>query len=1596
MPANEQTWRDQKKMHIIFAVSALVMGIATIWMMAADHNREWKDWQLKDRKKDAWMLASRRDALAAEYAGQMATYEADMGKLDARAISPEIIESFQRRVVEEQTRPADGGPAPAVSAADDPQFAKLNELVQRMDDAAGAAAADAEKFDAAGGDADPAPLAAAQQSAVAARKAVLAEMDKFIREARRQENALVAARKARNGERTAAVSALGIAIGEGHPQSQIDKVQGDIDRLDKEIADLTEQIADAKDFRTDLEALVGEAEAEKAALAKQVDAMKTDLARLDDQVYKNTFNVGEWVTRWPVLNALYSGNIRIEQNWLPDLTINYNFAQAARFDRCTTCHRAISTTAPGTATDPLYPTLPDEQRDVTASMIVPEDMPQAAPSGDAARVEFLVNTLGLAFSETGIIDDRDVTIHFVLPDMPAARAGLQAGDKILEMGGLSVSNPADARTRLLQFAKPGATIRFRVKRGLDHPFTAHPRLDLYLTDTSPHPQKDVGCTICHDGQGSGTSFPWTSHTPDNARQQDRWARTLGWFDNHHWIFPMKPQRFTESNCLKCHHQKGALEPSERFPEPPAPKLVEGWTIVEKYGCFGCHEINGYDSPKVTVGPDVRLEPAYHEAAAQILRDSKLSDDERSLARRLVEQPGDAEARDLLFASIDRDQKAATDADEDTVPRLSDDTHRLAALLKPSEMPGRMRKVGPSLRFLDSKDEYDFVYAWIRKPADFRPSTKMPQFFGQYEHLADDPAELHESLRFEPIEIRALTEYLLTKSDKFEYAEHAAGVEAASAERGKWLFQSRGCLACHSHADFPGIDATQGPNLTGLSAKLNTPKGRDWLYSWLKQPNRYHARTVMPDLFLDPIQEKDAQGKATGVLTDPAADIVEYLLAAESSWRPTDVPPRGQFTDEEKTALFDLAVMWLKSDTIPSERAKKYIADGIPAEQAAKLKADERLLVNWDDAEAHPEGAYTKDEATKLERQLEFVARRTIGKYGCFGCHDIPGFEDAKPIGTALVDWGRKETSKLAFENIHKFVEEHGVNPAAPTEAQLAAARSAQERPKPEHAAEGHEGALEAEELDPGQFDDGTSYFVQSLNSHARDGFLWQKLRYPRSYDFKTTHNKSFNERLRMPKFPFDDEEREAVMTFVLGLVKEPPASKYIYRPTPRQQAIVDGRAVLEQFNCMGCHTLRMEQWQIKYDDSTFESPTETVDFPFLAPKFTEQEMAASMATDYGGFHHGTIFGEPVTDVATGERGWVDGDRAPITRSELAEAEAEEGAPIPVFYQFTLWKNVLLNGQTYLRGIDNLLVPAKKDGYGPEGGRAFPAWGGDLARYLFPMVIAHAKENGSQANPNEAWGWLPPPLMDEGIKVQTDWLHGFLMDPTPIRPAVVLRMPNFRMSSAEASKLVDYFAASSGAEFPYEYRPDQRPGYLAQVSLVQKDPLAQAMNIVVDTQYCVKCHPVADFMPQGDAYTFGPNLAEVYRRLRPKFTRDWIANPVRILPYTGMPKNIPYHPTDPSQDGISESLYPGGSIEQLTAVVDLLMNFDMYAKSQTSVSPLAQAAAARAQGAAAAGGGAGAAAPANSSSGTGGGASDEEATGETTGDSSASGGEAANP
>src|SRR5262249_34931604 len=128
-------------------------------------------------------------------------------------------------------------------------------------------------------------------------------------------------------------------------------------------------------------------------------------------------------------------------------------------------------------------------------------------------------------------------------------------------------------------------------------YCVHPRLDLFVDAKSPHPKELFGCTICHSGQGSATDFNLASHTPNDATEKRRWQHIQGWESNHFWDFPMLPRRFTDSSCLKCHHQVTDLLPNGdqteiragKPVESPGAKVTRGYELIRENGCFGCHE-----------------------------------------------------------------------------------------------------------------------------------------------------------------------------------------------------------------------------------------------------------------------------------------------------------------------------------------------------------------------------------------------------------------------------------------------------------------------------------------------------------------------------------------------------------------------------------------------------------------------------------------------------------------------------------------------------------------------------------------------------------------------------------------------------------------------------------------------------------------------------------------------------------------------------------------------------------------------------------------------------------------------------------------------
>src|SRR5438477_9678258 len=87
----------------------------------------------------------------------------------------------------------------------------------------------------------------------------------------------------------------------------------------------------------------------------------------------------------------------------------------------------------------------------------------------------------------------------------------------------------------------------------------------------------------------------------------------------------------------------------------------------------------------------------------------------------------------------------------------------------------VKKVGPNLKDARLKLNRNWIPVWLKKPTDFRPTTKMPNF-----RLSDE-------------QIRAISAYIWQSALKDPLPRATPG----NAAHGKELLETRGCLACHS-------------------------------------------------------------------------------------------------------------------------------------------------------------------------------------------------------------------------------------------------------------------------------------------------------------------------------------------------------------------------------------------------------------------------------------------------------------------------------------------------------------------------------------------------------------------------------------------------------------------------------------------------------------------------------------------------------------------------------------------------------------------------------------------------------------------------------
>ena len=429
------------------------------------------------------------------------------------------------------------------------------------------------------------------------------------------------------------------------------------------------------------------------------------------------------------------------------------------------------------------------------------------------------------------------------------------------------------------------------------------------------------------------------------------------------------------------------------------------------------------------------------------------------------------------------------------------------------------------------------------------------------------------------------------------------------KNGETLFKEKGCLACHSHRGTENQgelsvhgEAIFGPNLSRIAAKLKPEAGNDarqWVYQWLLNPNIHHPRTRMPVTRLTDVE---------------ARNIADWLL----SQTVTDYNEADPADPDSKTLRRLARVYLAKAPGMTRAEVDKFMPEEPAAGQEVGLP-ESRLEFLPRDAEEHR----LKQGATTDNDLKWYIGKKSINRLACFACHDIPGFEQAKPIGTALNDWGKKDPERLAFEDAESFVKEKfNIVPDRLTRTAIEdmIRRLDRETRFKDLQAKNAESSLMGEEkweydalskpdpkdpdnsrvlkspmtpdekeevsrlkqrLEKGPFwqpgKDGKQpyeqFFFEALEHHSREGFLHQKLVEPRSYDFN--RDRAWDDRLRMPQFQFsrakvhklggesaeyfavraeaekerlEAEDREAVMTFILGLTAENIPLKYMPKP----------------------------------------------------------------------------------------------------------------------------------------------------------------------------------------------------------------------------------------------------------------------------------------------------------------------------------------------------------------------------------------------------------------------------------------------------------------
>jgi hypothetical protein len=215
-------------------------------------------------------------------------------------------------------------------------------------------------------------------------------------------------------------------------------------------------------------------------------------------------------------------------------------------------------------------------------------------------------------------------------------------------------------------------------------FSTHPEPELLKT----HDPDKFGCSPCHQGNGRATTSVEKAHG-----------------NYEHWLWPLFPKQNAEAGCQTCHAADMHLSAGD-----VGSHISNGKFLFRQRGCMGCHRYEGYDKEPEDLTSITQQLKLFEQ---QKIDNSKTSAD---LMKQADAATSNDEANQLNQRAVVL--RVANSKIDGQIQQLDFQTHNLMQDVK---------KIGPNLKDVRLKLNRDWIPVWLKKPSDFRPTTKMPNF-----------------------------------------------------------------------------------------------------------------------------------------------------------------------------------------------------------------------------------------------------------------------------------------------------------------------------------------------------------------------------------------------------------------------------------------------------------------------------------------------------------------------------------------------------------------------------------------------------------------------------------------------------------------------------------------------------------------------------------------------------------------------------------------------------------------------------------------------------------------------------------------------------